>query len=84
MISLILAFALATAPCVKTDNECLLRLTLQQTYDLEAAREENKLLNQELEEERNRSDNRAFTFIAGGLVFLGFFGGFLTLYKGLK
>lgn len=87
--AVISAFLLMSAPvkaepCDPDDAPCITRKALEYKYKADALQEENKLLNQELEEERNRSDNRAFTFIAGGLVFLGFFGGFITLYKGLK
>lgn len=91
--AIIMAFSLMIAspakadnppPCDKADNECLVRSALGWKYKADALAEENKMLNQELEEERSRSDNRAFTFIAGGITFLAFFGGFVTLYKGLK
>lgn len=68
-------------PCDKADNECLVRSALGWKYKADALAEENKILNQELEEERNRSDNRGWVFIAGGLTFLCFFGMTFTLMK---
>jgi hypothetical protein len=77
-----IAFALASllatralaAPCAETDNECLLKLTLQQTYDLEAARQSNQLLQKNLDEEIRRADSGPKFFVCGlvaGAVFVG-------------
>lgn len=77
-----LAFALAmlwssrtfAAPCDETDNACLLKLTLQQTYALEAAQQENDILRKNLEEEIARADKGPRYFLCGmlaGIVFVG-------------
>jgi len=81
----------ASAPCAETDTECLLKQTLQLSYELEAERlrnqhleNANKALHTALEEEEKRADSGGKIFILGGITFLAFFGGFITLYKGLK
>jgi hypothetical protein len=81
----VIAFTLATLLCAraaagdvprcdKTDAECLLRQSLQQTYDLEAARQSNQLLQKNLDEEIRRADSGPKFFVCGlvaGAVFVG-------------
>jgi hypothetical protein len=71
----------AVPPCAPDDAECLLRLSLQQTYDLEAERQKNtrlrianEALNKALDEEQARTDNGGRVFAMGmvvGVVFVG-------------
>lgn len=78
----VLAFALAllaiprqaSAACDKTDSECLLRLTLQQTYKLEAEQQRNEMLQQRLESAEQHSQSGAKYFIVGMVVGTIFFG----------
>lgn len=91
VIGLILALCLlsrtaaAVGPCNADDNECLLRLTLQQTNELEAERlrlghcqRSNDLLQEALKQEQSRPDGGR-VFILGmvtGVIFVGLIGTF--------
>ena len=86
VVSLYLALALISrpllaAPCDANDAPCITRKALEYKYKADALTEENKMLRNELEEERSRSDNRAWVFIAGGLTFIAFFGMTYTFIK---
>lgn len=70
MLPLILALMLATAPCDKTDNECLLNLTLQQTYALEASQQQNQMMQKQLTSVSNNGTK---------LLFCGFFAGVVVV-----
>ena len=72
--SLLYGNAAYGAPCAENDNECLLKLTLQQTYDLEAARKENAVLRRNLDEEIKRADNGPKFFLFGMVAGAGFLG----------
>ena len=78
IVAFILAFLLATkalaAPCAADDNDCLLRLTLQQTYDLEASRQENAIMQKRLSQAESRASDGGKIFAIGmiaGIVFVG-------------
>lgn len=66
--------AYGAVPCAADDSDCLLKLTLRQTYDLEAAQKENAILRQNLDEEIKRADSGPKFFLLGmlaGVVFVG-------------
>lgn len=84
LAALLVTRPLQAAPCDKDDAPCITRKALEFKYKADALEEENAMLRDELKEERNRSDNRAWVFMAGGITFLAFFGGFVTIYKAVK
>ncbi len=81
LATLLLARQVQAAPCAETDNECLLRLTLQQTNELEAERlrlghcqRSNELLNEALKQDTKHNDHTGRVFVLGmftGIVFVG-------------
>lgn len=70
MLSLILALAIATAPCDKTDNECLLNQLLQQTYDLEATQAQNQMMQKQIEASSGREPKLFLCGMLVGIVFV--------------
>lgn len=64
----------AQAACAASDNDCLLRLVLQQTYALEASKRENEILQKRYEDAEAHAGSGSTYFLVGAIAGVVLFG----------